>query len=31
MSCCQDGGGKTMEFDIDDLIFGEYDPGPSER
>ena len=31
MSCCLCGGGKTMEYDIDDLIFGGYDPGPSER
>ena len=24
-------GGFSMECDIDDLIFGEFDPGPSER
>ena len=24
-------GAKRMEFDIDDLIFGDADPGPSGR
>ena len=24
-------GGIAMEFDIDDLIFGDADPGPSAR
>ena len=24
-------GAKRMEFDIDDLIFGDADPGPSSR
>lgn len=23
--------GRTMELDIDDLIFGDSDPGPSRR
>ena len=22
---------KKMETDIDDMIFGDYDPGPSDR
>ncbi len=24
-------GGKNMEYDIDDMIFGDDDPGPSGR
>ena len=27
----QTGGVFSMEVDIDDLIFGDRDPGPSER
>lgn len=29
--CCLVKGEKTMEYDIDDLIFGDSDPGPSAR
>ena len=24
-------GGICMDYDIDDLIFGGYDPGPSDK
>jgi len=27
----KNGGRNSMEYDIDDLIFGSEDPGPSDR
>lgn len=31
MKVCTSQGGIKMEKDVDDLIFGDEDPGPSNR